>query len=71
MRFTGTAQDINGHPLAGLVDITFAIDAESIAGLPPWLETQNVQADKKRPPHRAVRPHQAERFDGGYLSAHR
>ncbi len=31
MRFTGTAQDINGHPLAGLVDITFAIDAESIA----------------------------------------
>ena len=46
IRFTGTAQDINGNPLTGLVGITFAIYAEASGGSPLWLETQNVQADK-------------------------
>jgi len=46
IRFTGTAQDINGNPQTGLVGITFAIYAEASGGSPLWLETQNVQADK-------------------------
>jgi hypothetical protein len=46
IRFTGSAQDINGNPLTGLVGISFAIYAEENGGSPLWLETQNVQADK-------------------------
>jgi len=46
IRFTGTAQDVNGNPLAGLVGITFSIYAEESGGSPLWMETQNVQADK-------------------------
>ncbi len=46
IRFTGTAQDVNGNPLAGLVGITFSIYAEESGGSPLWVETQNVQADK-------------------------
>jgi hypothetical protein len=46
IRFTGTAQDVNGNPLAGLVGITFSIYSEESGGSPLWVETQNVQADK-------------------------
>jgi hypothetical protein len=46
IRFTGTAQDVNGNALTGLVGITFSIYAEESGGSPLWLETQNVQADK-------------------------
>jgi hypothetical protein len=46
IRFTGTAQDVNGNALAGLVGITFSVYAEESGGSPLWLETQNVQADK-------------------------
>jgi hypothetical protein len=46
IRFTSTAQDVNGNSLTGLVGMTFAIYAEESGGSPLWLETQNVQADK-------------------------
>jgi hypothetical protein len=46
IRFTGTAQDVNGNGLTGLVGVTFSIYAEESGGSPLWLETQNVQADK-------------------------
>src|ERR1700722_325266 len=46
IRFIGTAQDVNGNPLAGLVGITFSIYPEESGGSPLWVETQNVQADK-------------------------
>jgi hypothetical protein len=46
VRFTGTAKDLNGNPLTGIVGITFAMYTEQSEGTPLWLETQNVQADK-------------------------
>jgi hypothetical protein len=45
VRFGGTAKDIDGHPLAGVVGITFALYSEQTGGAALWLETQNVTAD--------------------------
>ncbi len=45
VRFAGTARDLNGSPLTGVVGITFSLYAEQNGGAPLWLETQNVQAD--------------------------
>ena len=45
VRFAGTARDLNGNPLTGVVGITFSLYAEQSGGAPLWLETQNVQAD--------------------------
>ena len=45
VRFAGTARDLNGNPLIGVVGITFSLYAEQTGGAPLWLETQNVQAD--------------------------
>ena len=46
VRFNGTAKDLNGNPLTGVIGITFALYSEQNGGAPLWLETQNVQADK-------------------------
>jgi hypothetical protein len=45
VRFGGTAKDINGNPLTGVVGITFAFYSEKTGGAPLWLETQNATAD--------------------------
>jgi trimeric autotransporter adhesin len=45
IRFTGTAHDLNGTPLSGVVGITFSLYAEQTGGAALWIETQNAQAD--------------------------
>ena len=45
VRFSGTARDINGNPLTGVVGITFALYSDESGGAALWLESQNVQAD--------------------------
>jgi trimeric autotransporter adhesin len=45
VRFGGTAKDLNGNPLTGVVGITFALYSEQTGGTPLWLETQNATAD--------------------------
>src|SRR5580700_5857800 len=45
VRFGGTAKDLNGNPLTGVVGITFALYSEQTGGASLWLETQNVTAD--------------------------
>jgi hypothetical protein len=45
VRFSGTAKDVRGNVLSGIVGITFALYAEQTGGAALWLETQNVTAD--------------------------
>ncbi len=45
VRFSGTASDIKGNPLTGVVGITFSLYSEQTGGASLWLETQNAQAD--------------------------
>ncbi len=45
VRFSGTASDVKGNPLSGVVGVTFALYPEQTGGAPLWMETQNVQAD--------------------------
>lgn len=45
VNFSGTANDLNGNPMTGVVGITFLLYTEQTGGAPLWLETQNVQAD--------------------------
>jgi hypothetical protein len=45
VRFGGTAKDLNGSPMTGVVGITFALYSEQNGGSPLWLETQNATAD--------------------------
>ncbi len=45
VRFSGTAKDLNGNPMTGVVGITFAFYSEQTGGAPLWLETQNATAD--------------------------
>jgi hypothetical protein len=45
VRFGGTAKDLNGSPMTGIVGITFALYSEKTGGSPLWLETQNATAD--------------------------
>jgi trimeric autotransporter adhesin len=45
VRFGGTAKDLNGNALTGIVGITFALYSEQTGGASLWLETQNVTAD--------------------------
>jgi len=45
VRFSGTAKDLDGKPLTGIVGITFLLYADQQGGSPLWLETQNVQPD--------------------------
>jgi len=45
VRFSGTASDIKGNPLTGVVGITFALYSEQTGSASLWMETQNVHAD--------------------------
>lgn len=45
VRFGGTAKDLNGNPMTGVVGITFALYSEQTGGAPLWLETRNATAD--------------------------
>lgn len=45
IRFSGTAKDEAGKPMAGILGVTFALYKDEQGGAPLWLETQNVQAD--------------------------
>jgi hypothetical protein len=45
VRFAGTAKDLNGNAMTGVVGITFSLYEEQSSRAPLWLETQNVQAD--------------------------
>ena len=45
VRFSGTAKDLNGNPLSGVIGVTFALYTGQTGGAPLWLETQNVTAD--------------------------
>jgi hypothetical protein len=45
VRFGGTAKDLNGNPLTGVIGVTFALYSEQTGGAALWLETQNVTAD--------------------------
>ncbi len=44
IKFTGTLRDLAGKPIAGLVDVTFALYAQESGGAPLWFETQTVDA---------------------------
>ena len=44
VNYAGTAKDIDGKPLAGVVGATFAVYAEQSGGAPVWMETQNIAA---------------------------
>jgi hypothetical protein len=46
VKFTGALSDANGRPLTGTMGITFLLYKEQTGGVPLWMETQNVQADK-------------------------
>jgi hypothetical protein len=46
VKFGGTLTSIDGHPLSGMVGVTFAFYSSQTDGPPLWLETQNVQPDK-------------------------
>jgi len=47
VRFDGTAKDLNGNPLSGVIGISFALYSDQNGGAALWLETQNVQTDGK------------------------
>ena len=45
VRFGGTVKDLNGNPLDGVVEITFALYSEQTGGSALWIEMQNVTAE--------------------------
>jgi hypothetical protein len=45
IRFSGTARNVDGEPLTGVLGLTFALYAEQTGGPALWMETQNVRAD--------------------------
>src|SRR5258708_38209830 len=46
VRFGGVLADVSGKPLTGTVGVTFSLYADQQAGVPLWLETQNVAPDR-------------------------
>jgi len=44
VNFSGTASDLNGKPLTGVVGVTFYLYKDSEGGAPLWMETQNVRS---------------------------
>jgi hypothetical protein len=46
VKFAGMLNDLNGKPLTGAAGVTFLLYTEQSGGVPLWMETQNVQADK-------------------------
>jgi hypothetical protein len=47
VNYSGTLTDANGKSLSGTVGVTFSLYKDQQGGAPLWLETQNVQPDKK------------------------
>ena len=47
LQFSGQMRNALGHPLTGVVGVTFALYEEPEGGLPLWQETQNVQLDEE------------------------
>jgi hypothetical protein len=45
VKFNGTAKDVNGKPLTGVIGITFSLYRSEAGGGVLWMETQNVQVD--------------------------
>ena len=45
VRFSGTAKDINGDPMNGVVGIIFSLYADEQSSAPLWSEHQNAQLD--------------------------
>ena len=45
VKFSGTARDVAGKPVAGVAGITFSLYQEEIGGAALWMETQNVKTD--------------------------
>ena len=45
IKFNGTVRDLAGKPIAGPVDVTFALYTDEAGGSPLWFEMQTVQAD--------------------------
>ncbi len=45
VKFNGTAKDVNGKPLTGVIGITFSLYRSEVGGGVLWMETQNVQVD--------------------------
>jgi hypothetical protein len=46
VKFAGTIADVNNKSLTGVVGVTFLLYKDQTGGVPLWMETQNVQADK-------------------------
>jgi hypothetical protein len=46
VRFGGVLTDLSGKPLTGTVGVTFSLYTDQQAGVPLWLETQNVVPDR-------------------------
>src|ERR1700732_4503730 len=46
VRFGGVLTDLSGKPLTGTVGVTFSLYTNQQVGVPLWLETQNVVADR-------------------------
>jgi len=46
VKFSGTLTGVDGKPLTGVQGLTFLLYKEETGGVPVWMETQNVQADK-------------------------
>ncbi len=45
-KFSGNLTDINGKPVTGVTGVTFSLYKDAEGGVPLWIETQNVHADK-------------------------
>jgi hypothetical protein len=46
VKFSGTLKAVEGSPLSGMIDVTFALYSGQTGGLSLWLERQTVQPDK-------------------------
>ena len=46
VNYSGVLTDVNGHPLTGVVGVTFTLYQDSEGGTPLWMEIQNVQPTK-------------------------
>jgi hypothetical protein len=47
VNFSGMLRDGNGQALTGVVGVTFCLYSDQQGGTPLWIETQNVQPDKR------------------------
>jgi hypothetical protein len=47
VNFSSVVTDANGKPLSGVVGVTFLLYKDQDGGAPLWMETQNVEPDKR------------------------